>query len=190
MLLKIYFLKEASLLIVDSLFVYFDGTHWNYRVLFLVTIFSVAGLVVNAYFITQTEQPEPSSKDFLNHFVKFEFWSFLIFGIVAYSFPDLLCFGLSNPNEGHRSLARTVAANVLSNSFQVYYVSDYKFNNDKRSYFLSRFIVNQIELAFMIFCFLTSPLSKMFLIVNIPYSLWLFYGYLIVPSDQEVSKTD
>ena len=167
------------------MFVYFDGTQWNYKVLFLVTLFSIAGLVINGYFTTKVEQPKPSPKNFLYHYAKFEFWSFLIFGIVAYSFPDLLCFGLSNPNESHRSLARTVSANILSNSFQAYYVSDFRYNNDKRSFYLSRFIVNQIELAFMIFCFLTSPLSKWFLLVNIPYSLWLLYGYLIVPSDNE-----
>ncbi len=152
----------------------------------MVTIFSIIGVISNAIFFSESKQPQPQfqSNDIVNYFAKFEFWAFLIYGIIAFSFPDLMCFGLETLNEGHRSLARTVAANVLANAFQVFYLSDFKSNDDKRSYYLSRLIVNQIELLFMITCFLSSPLSKWYLIVNIPYSIWLYLGYRIIPVEQ------
>lgn len=176
------------MVIFDTVFVYFEGTHWNYKLLCFVTSFAMTVLFINGYFLSITKKPNGTSSCFVNNLVNFEFFQFLIIGVFIYAFPDQFCFGLSEPNESYRSLTRAVGANVLAASFQAFFVSDFVSNQDKRSFFLSRFIVNQVELVLIIICLFESNILIWYIIINVVYTLFTYYAYITIPSEEKTKS--
>jgi hypothetical protein len=177
------------LVILDSFFVYFEGNHWNYRIICFLSAFAMTVLIINTYFLTKIKKPNSTSSQTLTNYVNFEFFGFLLFGIFMYAFPDTFCVGLGSSNESYRSLTRAVGANVIAASFQTFFVSSFALNDDKRSYFLSRLIVNQAELIVVICGIFVSNSFYCFLLVNLPFDLMLFYALAILPLEEK-SKTN
>lgn len=179
------------MVILDNFFVYFEGVHWNYKLLCFVTSFAMVVLGINAYFLTKIKKPSGILEDRVNHVAKLDFYLFFACGIFIYAFPDHFCIGLSSSNESYRSLARAVGANVIAASFQSFFVSDFIFVNDKRTFMLSRLIGNQVELV-VIFVgyYCLHALSKApglcwFVSLNVVYSLLVFYGFTTSNSNQK-----
>ena len=179
------------MVILDNFFVYFEGVHWNYKLLCFVTSFAMVVLGINAYFLTKIKKPSGILEDRVNHVAKLDFYLFFACGIFIYAFPDHFCIGLSLSNESYRSLARAVGANVIAASFQSFFVSDFIFVNDKRTFMLSRLIGNQVELV-VIFVgyYCLHALSKApglcwFVSLNVVYSLLVFYGFTTSNSNQK-----
>jgi hypothetical protein len=183
----------SSLAIVDQLYVYSEGVHWNYKLLCFSTSSNIVYLLISAYFLLNSRKPSGILEDRVNHVAKLEFYMLLICGIWMFAYPDQFCMGLRGSNESYRSMARGCGAMIIAASFQSFFVSDFIFLSDKQTFMLARLIGNMLELVVILagtyyFKVLSSwPGLCWFASFNLAYSVFLLYGYLISSSSTSSS---
>lgn len=147
-----FFVAFSTLSIFDNIYVYFEGAHWNYKILCFGTSLAVTNLFINAYYLLTQESSKPTgvlvdkANIRANLMAKVDFYLLLAFGIIAYAFPDSICMGLTASNESYRSIVRAIASMLVGASLQSLFVPEFKFLSDKKEFFKCRFIGQLLEL--------------------------------------------
>lgn len=186
----------STLTIIDNIIVYFEGVHWNYKILCFVTSFAFVNLFINAYFLSRSIKPNGVLEDHANQIAKLDFFLLFACGIFIYAFPDHFCIGLRVSNESYRSMARSIGAIVTSAAFQSFFVSDFIFVSDKKTFLLVRLIGNFLELVVILsghywFNVLSiMPSFCWFVSLNLVYTALILYGYLVTPTGEQKEKTN
>jgi len=144
-LIKIFFLKTNTFIVIENVFWYNDSTQWNYKLLCQSVSFSSVMILINVYFLANSKKArgfDHFDNDTANWVSKIE--SFMIFsaGLIMFSSPDKAMIGVSGLSHMHKSWCRLCGILLFTRSFESLFVSDYVWIRDKKNFLLSRFVVS------------------------------------------------
>jgi hypothetical protein len=184
---------EAFVINIDNIYVYYEGNHWNYRLIGAGVLFQITLIFINFHFLTKIPIPNGNLKERVNIIARLDFILLFSIGIFVFAFPDLVCLGLNEINESHRSITRGIGALIVSTSFQSLFVSEFKYTKDKKTFMLYRLITNLIKMTIVVvrnyFLQAFSQIGMwLYVLATSSYCLLVFYGYKATSLDNK-SKT-
>lgn len=147
----------ALLVILDNVIVVqseSSGLHWNHKLLCTVTSFSIAILVCVVWFLSRegvVVKPRGILEDRANTYAKIDFLVMIFVGIFLYAFPEVMSrtnvARVGTWNESKASLVRLWGAFTIGTAFESFFVSEFIYLKDKRSFLLSRFYLILAEIC-------------------------------------------
>ena len=113
------------------------------------TSVAITQLGINIYCLSKTPRPTNQKKryDVAGLVGKLDFYVHLLTGVALYAFPDRINTLIGGAslivNESHRSLTRTTGAFLIGTSLAGYSLSEFKDDEDKKKFLLSRITVRK-----------------------------------------------
>ena len=135
---------------IDNIFSYNEGIHWNYKVLCLSASYFAFTAMISAFYLSKIERPRGSNpfQDLANNLAKLEHVFLLAVGLSIYAFPDSFVNGLTIPNESYRSLVRVSGAFIFSFGYESFCMKEFIYLRDKKKFMQSRILVSDFHIYF------------------------------------------
>ena len=180
----IFVAKANAMGFLVNVHTYRFDSEWTYHAFCTYGSVNLVGFLVHGYYYFTTSKARTHStfNDTINYFARFESIKGLVYGLMFYTFPQLVLLG--SAGKSHVLFARIAGMFLFTMGLQAHGVADFMYLADKKTFILSRLIGGLLILQAMVvgYVYYTSHIvsvERLAMIVGgfLTYSAVMLYGY-------------